>query len=80
MDVSFPFADRCGAQVEMKGPAEAGPFCADLPDCAFPALSEALFGRHDVFEEILVLRGEALRESENLKAMPITDRPELDIG
>jgi hypothetical protein len=40
----------------------------------------ALFGRHRVFEEILVLRREAFRELDNLKAVAIADGPELDIG
>ena len=68
------------AVAQMTGPAEAGPVCRDLSDCALPALLPALFSRHHVFEEILVLRGEALRESQNLKAVGIADGPELDIG
>ena len=45
----------------------------------FAALLQALFSRHDVFEEILVLRSEVFRTSENLKAVAIADGPELDI-
>ena len=74
--------DRCvaeGAPAEMKGPAEAGPV-ALISDCALPALLLALFSRHRVCEEILVLRREALRKLENLKAVAIADGPELDIG
>jgi hypothetical protein len=63
----------------MKGPAEAGPVCPDL-DGALPALLPGLFRRHRVCEEILVLRCEALRKLENLKAVGIADDPELDIG
>ena len=44
------------------------------------ALLLALFSRHRVFEEILVLRCEAFRELKNLKAVPIADGPELDVG
>ena len=49
-------------------------------DCAWPALLLALFSRHRVFKEILVLRCEAFRELKNLKAVPIADGPELDVG
>ena len=68
-----------GAPTETKGPAEAGPF-APILDCALPALLDATFSRHRVFEEILVLRCEAFRKSENLKAVAIADGPDLDIG
>jgi len=68
-----------GAPAETKGPAEAGPV-ALISDCALPALLLALFSRHRVFEEILVLRCEAFRKLENLKAVAIADGPELDIG
>ena len=51
-----------------------------ISDCAWPALLPVLLGRHRVCEEILVLRCEAFRELENLKAVAITDGPELDIG
>ena len=44
------------------------------------ALLLTLFSRHRVFEEILVLRCEAFRETENLKAVAIADGPELDVG
>lgn len=69
-----------------RGPAEAGPIALicdsyDLiSDCALPALLQAIFSRHRVFEEILVLRCEAFRKLENLKAVAIADGPELDIG
>ena len=63
----------------MKGPAEAGPVCADA-GLRFAGLLPGLFGRHHVFEEILVLRREALRKLENLKAVRIADRPKLNIG
>ena len=64
----------------MRGPAEAGPVCPDLR-CALPALlSAGRFRRHRVFEETLVLRCEAFRKLENLKAVAIADGPELDIG
>lgn len=49
-------------------------------DCALPALLQAIFSRHCVFEEILVLRCEAFRKLENLKAVAIADGPELDTG
>jgi hypothetical protein len=39
-----------------------------------------LLSRYRVREEILVLRSEALRKLENLKAVAIADGPELDIG
>src|SRR5690242_9051100 len=39
-----------------------------------------LLSRHRVLEEILVLRREAFRELQNLKAVAIADGPELDIG
>jgi hypothetical protein len=39
-----------------------------------------LVSRHDVTEEILVLRREAFRKAKRLKAVTIGDRPELDIG
>ena len=68
-----------GAKAEMRGPAEAGPVCPGS-DCALPALLPALFSRHRVFEEILVLRCEAFRKLQNLKAVAIADGPELDIG
>jgi hypothetical protein len=68
-----------GVKAEMRGPAEAGPV-ALISDCALPALLPALFSRHHVCEEILVLRREALRKLENLKAVAITDGPELDVG
>ena len=45
-----------------------------------PAFLEALFGRHRVLEEILVLRREAFRKAEDLEAVAIADGPELDIG
>ena len=51
-----------------------------ISDCALPALLPALFSRHRVCEEILVLRCEALRKLQNLKAVAIADGPELDIG
>src|SRR5207249_7464776 len=60
-----------------RGPAEAGPVALIL-DCALPALLDATFSRHRVFEEILVLRCEAFRKSENLKAVAIADGPDLD--
>ena len=66
-------------QQKTKGPAEAGPV-ALISDCALPALLLALFSRHRVCEEILVLRRETFRELENLKAVAIADGPELDIG
>jgi hypothetical protein len=68
-----------GAPTETKGPASAGPFALIL-DCALPALLQAIFSRHRVFEEILVLGCEAFRKSENLKAVAIADGPDLDIG
>jgi len=68
-----------GALAQMKGPAEAGPHCS-ISDCGLPALLPVLFRRHRVFEEILVLRREAFRELENLKAVAIADGPELDVG
>ena len=63
----------------MKGPAEAGPVALIL-DCALPALLLAIFSRHRVFEEILMLRCEPFRKPENLKTVAIADGPELDIG
>ena len=67
------------ALAEMTGPAEAGPVVL-ISDCALPTLLQAIFSRHRVFEEILVLRCEAFRKLENLKAVAIADGPELDIG
>src|SRR5215472_3638428 len=46
-----------------------------ISDCALPALLPGLFRRHRVFEEILVLRCEAFRKLENLKAVAIADGP-----
>ena len=51
-----------------------------ISDCALPALLPALFSRHRVCEEILVLRCEAFRKLENLKAVAIAYGPKLDIG
>jgi len=76
--VTMPWM-KLSRRQKMKGPAEAGPFCRDS-DCALPALLPVLFSRHRVSEEILVLRGEAFRELQNLKAVAIADGPELDIG
>ena len=60
-------------------PPKRVPF-ALISDCALAALLQTIFSRHRVFEEILVLRCEAFRKLENLKAVAITDGPELDIG
>jgi len=48
--------------------------------CALPGLLPALFRRDRVFEEILVLRFEAIRKAENLEAVAIADGPELHLG
>src|SRR6516164_6365428 len=66
-------------KTQTRRPAEAG-LLGLISDCASPALLPALFSRHRVFEEILVLRCEAFRKLENLKAVAIADGPELDIG
>ena len=70
---------RYGVKAEMRGPAEAGPV-ALISDCALPAWLPVLLSRHDVFEKILVLRCEAFRKTENLKAVAIADGPKLDIS
>jgi hypothetical protein len=75
--------ERCAAEAGVsrnERTRRSGSCCALIADCALPALLQALLSRHHVFEEILVLRREAFRESENLKAMAIADGPELDIG
>ena len=58
-----------------RDPPKRVPFALILRFASF-----ALFRRHRVFEEILVLRCEAFRKLENLKAVAIADGPELDIG
>jgi len=40
----------------------------------------ALFSRHRVVEEILVLRCDAFQELDNLKVVAIAGGPELDFG
>jgi hypothetical protein len=43
-------------------------------------LLPALFSRHRVCEEILVLRYETALKAENLKAVAVADGPELHVG
>ena len=73
-----PRSTPCRAH-NTKGPAEAGPV-ALISDCSLRALLPVSFSRHNVLKEILVLRCEAFRKLENLKAVAIADGPELDIG
>ena len=75
--VTMPWM-KLSRRQKMTGPAETGPVCPGSE--LRPALLPGLFSRHRVFEEILVLRCEAFRKLENLKAVAITDGPELDIG
>ena len=72
--------DARGTRLEMKRTRRSGSLFALISRLRFASLLQALFSRHGVFEEILVLRGEAFRKAEDLKAVAIADGPELDIG
>ena len=67
------------ALAEIKDPPKRVLF-ALISGSALPVLLLALFSRHRAFDEILVLRCEAFREFQNLKAVAIADGPELDVG